>query len=409
MRYGHTVVLLYAVLIPSLKTHDEDEHHNGDVIDKHNYEKYYKKDTQLDHKNKSNRWKHYRDKIDEANAKYTDCVGAKCYLSQRKSDFRYWVERGGITKEDFSRGRDMNLGEHYQIIDHRLYRQQRCVFPARCNGNEHFILKIIHNLPDMEFIINSHDWPKVDKNRGTPAPVFSFSKTPREMDILYPAWSFWEGGPAVWPIYPAGIGRWDLMSIDMAKAAHKWPWSMKANKGYFRGSRTSAERDPLIVLSRKNERVVDAKYTKNQAYKSKADTLGEEPATEVPLHEHCKYKYLFNFRGIAASFRFKFLFMCRSLVFHVGEDWIEFFYPAMRPWVHYIPLTVELTEVEEIMEFVKENDGVVRKIAERGAKFVEDHLNLRDVEDYWFKILKKYGKLAKWKPKRDWNFMKIER
>ena len=33
-----------------------------------------------------------------------------------------------------------------------------------------------------------------------------------------------------------------------------------------------------------------------------------------------RYKYLFNFRGVAASFRFKHLFLCNSLVFHVGPQ-----------------------------------------------------------------------------------------
>lgn len=32
--------------------------------------------------------------------------------------------------------------------------------------------------------------------------------------------------------------------------------------------RTSPERDPLILLSRKNPKLVDAEYTKNQAWKS---------------------------------------------------------------------------------------------------------------------------------------------
>ena len=32
--------------------------------------------------------------------------------------------------------------------------------------------------------------------------------------------------------------------------------------------RTSAERDPLILLSRSNPELVDAAYTKNQAWKS---------------------------------------------------------------------------------------------------------------------------------------------
>ena len=27
-------------------------------------------------------------------------------------------------------------------------------------------------------------------------------------DIMYPAWTFWSGGPAVWPIFPTGQGDW---------------------------------------------------------------------------------------------------------------------------------------------------------------------------------------------------------
>lgn len=34
---------------------------------------------------------------------------------------------------------------------------------------------------------------------------------------MYPAWTFWEGGPAVWPIYPTGLGRWDLMREDLKR------------------------------------------------------------------------------------------------------------------------------------------------------------------------------------------------
>lgn len=71
-------------------------------------------------------------------------------------------------------------------------------------------------------------------------------------------------------MYPTGLGRWDLHrnSIDKAAAAH--PWSEKESKAFFRGSRTSAERDPLILLSREEPDLVDAQYTKNQAWKSDA-------------------------------------------------------------------------------------------------------------------------------------------
>ncbi len=52
------------------------------------------------------------------------------------------------------------------------------------------------------------------------------------------------------------------------RKAKEWPWEKKHNKAFFRGSRTSAERDPLVLLSRAEPDLVDAQYTKNQAYKS---------------------------------------------------------------------------------------------------------------------------------------------
>ena len=136
-------------------------------------------------------------------------------------------------------------------------------------------------------------------------------------------------------------------------------------KAFFRGSRTSDERDPLVLLSRREPDLVDAQYTKNQAWKSEADTLGAKPAEEIKLEEHCKYKYLFNFRGVAASFRYKQLFLCNSLVFHVGNDWFEFFYDALKPWIHYIPVNPDLKEAKELVEFAIENDKIAKEIAAR--------------------------------------------
>ncbi len=83
-----------------------------------------------------------------------------------------------------------------------------------------------------------------------PSPLFSFSKTVDYHDIMYPAWTFWEGGPAVWPLYPRGLGRWDLMREQLLQSAAKHPWDAKRRLAFFRGSRTSGERDPLILLSR---------------------------------------------------------------------------------------------------------------------------------------------------------------
>ena len=130
-------------------------------------------------------------------------------------------------------------------------------------------------------------------------------------DIMYPAWAFWCGGPAI-SLYPTGLGRWDQHRQSLAEAARTTPWQAKLDLAMFRGSRTSSERDPLVRLSRVCPSMVDARYTKNQAWKSVKDSLGLEPAEEVSLESHCDFKYLFNYRGVAASFRLKHLFLCRS-------------------------------------------------------------------------------------------------
>lgn len=49
-------------------------------------------------------------------------------------------------------------------------------FLHRCSGVEHFILGIIHRLPDMEMVINVRDYPQVPKWMKPIIPVFSFSK-----------------------------------------------------------------------------------------------------------------------------------------------------------------------------------------------------------------------------------------
>ncbi|ESN93559.1 hypothetical protein HELRODRAFT_103469 [Helobdella robusta] len=359
--------------------------------------------------NNQTRWQKYLKLIETSNSFYEDCAenDAECICHEElmNEDLAIFARDGGIKKEIFDQAKQKGI--HYQVINHKLFRERKCMFPSRCKGVEHFILEIIHELPNMEFILNVNDHPQVYKH-GPKFPVFSFSKVRSEhYDITYPAWTFWEGGPAVWPIYPVGLGRWDEQRKIISKAGKDHKWSKKHSKAFFRGSRTSAERDPLILMSRIEPELVDAQYTKNQAWKSDEDTLGMPAATEVKLEDHCPYKYLFNFRGVAASFRLKHLFLCRSLVFHVGEKWVEFFYPSLRPWVHYIPVKNDLSDVKELILFAKENDDLVKEIADRGYRFIKNHLRMQDVSCYWKKLLLRYALMCKWRTVPDQSLFDV--
>ena len=77
------------------------------------------------------RWSNYKEKIGKAVRDYKRCDRADCFKLQRRSDFRFWVDNGGIKESDFLHARDRKLGEHYQIIDKKLYRTKSCIFPSR--------------------------------------------------------------------------------------------------------------------------------------------------------------------------------------------------------------------------------------------------------------------------------------
>jgi len=388
------MILLIVIVIQQLCIIAEAHEHINSECDIGPSNKYSKE---------NNRWQEYLKSVSEANRDYEPCSAescSSCHDNVYKADLAIFSE--GITKEMVMQAAQITRTTKYQVVDGKIYRSQDCMFPFRCEGIEHFLLQLAPSLPDTEFVVNTRDWPQLNKHMQDKLPVFSFSKTEEFLDIMYPAWAFWGGGPAI-GLYPRGLGRWDMHRESLGEAARLTPWDEKSDLAFFRGSRTSGERDPLVKLSRKCPKLVDASYTKNQAWKSSKDTLGLEPAEEASLESHCGYKYLFNYRGVAASFRLKHLFLCRSLVFHVGSDWLEFFYPAMKPWVHFIPVssTAGEQEIAHLLEFVKEHQELAKGIAEAGNKFVEEHLKMEDVLCYWDKLLRSYTSLLNYTVEKD--------
>ncbi|KZC09459.1 PREDICTED: O-glucosyltransferase rumi homolog [Dufourea novaeangliae] len=367
------------------------------------------KKTNIYNKDLNKRFNKYYHALEEAEQNYKPCNNTNngCYKDVIIRDLKTFKQKG-INKDLINTSK--NRGTFYQIIGGNVYRQTDCMFPSRCAGIEHFLLKLAPDLPDVDLVINTRDYPQTCKHFGGPLPIFSFSKTPEYYDITYPAWSFWEGGPAI-SLYPRGLGRWDEHRVSLDKASKNAPWSKKEGKGFFRGSRTSSERDNLVLLSRSKPDLVDAQYTKNQAWKSDEDTLYAAPASEAPLESHCKYKYLFNFKGVAASFRHKHLFLCQSLVFHVGDEWTEFYYDAMVPWIHYIPIPKDADQIvlEEIMQFAKENDELSKKIADQGKDFIWNNLRMSDIVHFWKKLIRRYSKLLTYKPSLDETLIRIEK
>ncbi|HSS78093.1 MAG TPA: glycosyl transferase family 90, partial [Thermoanaerobaculia bacterium] len=307
----------------------------------------------------------------------------------------------GIRREDLDKARALPRPlVKYQILGGRLYRDEKCYFPARCAGIEHFLLEIAPGLPDLEFLVNVQDPPVT--RRDSPLPVFSFSKIPSEhADILYPAWAFWEGGPAL-QVIPSW--RWDLSRRELLDAGAAVSWEEKKPVVFFRGSRTNETRDPYILSSQKRPDLWDVRYTLNQSreqtdYVTKVLKLA--PAEPVSPRDHCAYRYLLNFDGVAASFRLKNVLACGGLVFYVEPRWEEFFYAKLVPGEHYVPLSLDVDEAVRTVESLRADDARARRIARNGRDFIARHLTLEHVRRYWLDLLQDYASLQRFEPRPD--------
>jgi Glycosyl transferase family 90 len=68
----------------------------------------------------------------------------------------------------------------------------------------------------------------------------------------------------------------------------------------------------------------------------------------------------------------------------------------LEPWVHYVPLNEDLSDVEEKMQWVLDNDESAKEIAHRGKLWMSDlifHPNAQRDDDLIFEeTFKRYRK-----------------
>lgn len=119
-------------------------------------------------------------------------------------------------------------------------------------------------------------------------------------------------------------------------------------------------------------------------------------AKEVQQHQAWKYKYLLDMDGNAFSGRFYAFLKSHSLPFKMAvfrewhEEWI-------KPWVHYVPLSLEGKEYVETVRYLdRENDGriLAAQMAEDGRQWASKVLRKKDFEAWFFRLLLEYGRLV---------------
>ena len=95
-----------------------------------------------------------------------------------------------------------------------------------------------------------------------------------------------------------------------------------------------------------------------------------------------------NIDGTVAAYRFPYLLAGGSLVLKQDSDYYEHFYHQLEPWVHYVPVKKDISDLMERLEWARETDDKAREMANNAAQFVQDHLLPEQLYCYVFQLLK---------------------
>jgi hypothetical protein len=99
----------------------------------------------------------------------------------------------------------------------------------------------------------------------------------------------------------------------------------------------------------------------------------------LTMEELLKYKVIIMLEGNDVSSGLKWALFSESVVMMPQPTCTSWaLEELLEPWVHYVPLTDDLSDVEEKMQWVIDNDAKAREIARRGQLWMTDLIFHRD-------------------------------
>ncbi|KAG9026634.1 Glycosyltransferase Family 90 domain containing protein [Tulasnella sp. JGI-2019a] len=115
--------------------------------------------------------------------------------------------------------------------------------------------------------------------------------------------------------------------------------------------------------------------------------------------EMVQYKYLMDIDGNGWSARFKRLMTTKSLVLK-STIFPEWYTDRVQPWVHYVPVKNDLTDLYDIMTFFRGNrdgtgshDGLAKRIATQGRQWSLSFWRQEDMVAYMFRLYLEYARV----------------
>ena len=97
-------------------------------------------------------------------------------------------------------------------------------------------------------------------------------------------------------------------------------------------------------------------------------------AERIEAYEQCKYKAVFWIDGNCISSNVLWVFASGAVPIIINET-CYWFKNMIKPWVHYVPVNPDFSDLEANVRWIFENDAEARKIAENALEFSRTQLS----------------------------------
>merc|ERR1712129_89761 len=101
---------------------------------------------------------------------------------------------------------------------------------------------------------------------------------------------------------------------------------------------------------------------------------GFEPIVEFGA----KHKYLLNVDGVVSSWRLSSLLQTGSVLLLQESPTWEASFLLLSPWVHFVPIASDLSNLIEMVEYLEANPRVAEEMARAAADAFAQHLRSQD-------------------------------
>jgi len=304
-------------------------------------------------------------------------------------------------KDWFKNANPNQLFVYYQIKDNKVYwarnwSDNESIDRVRKTTRMFDRMTKIRKFPDMEFLLTIHDAINSPEAQQQLIPLFTYAKTETEPGVLIPD-----------PL-TEGFSRRSRRSISKANKRPKYAWKNKVEIAFWRGGTTgngpyqldnwfNHPRSKLALLTKYYPDLIDSGFTTFAGVDALVKQEMENnlsPVSWTVHKDHLKYKYLVVPDGNTCTYpRYYLGLYSNSAVIKQDSDQIQWFYRALKPYVHYLPVASDFCNLPEQIQWAQENDSKMKLISKNASEFVNGNLLPKHLYAYVEALLIEYASL----------------